>query len=87
MSHDEYIKRKQEIFNSLTVGGTFGTQYVYGIFEAQQAIDKLMLELVASAKPAEYQAESWQQGLEKKAFDDAVRVYEYKLTTIVKGDN
>ena len=47
--------------------------------EAKQAITSLIKELVAGAKPEVPVATSWQQGLEKKAFEDAIRVYEYKL--------
>lgn len=47
--------------------------------EAKQAITSLIKELVAEAKPEIPVATSWQQGIEKKAFEDAIRVYEYKL--------
>lgn len=46
---------------------------------AQAALSAMVDTLIKEAKPAEYQAHSWQSGLEKKAFDDAIRVYEYKL--------
>lgn len=45
----------------------------------KQAITSLIKELVAEAKPEIPVATSWQQGIEKKAFEDAIRVYEYKL--------
>ena len=47
--------------------------------QAKQAITSLIKELVAEAKPEIPVATSWQQGIEKKAFEDAIRVYEYKL--------
>ena len=47
--------------------------------EAKQAITSLNKELVADAKPEIPVATSWQQGIKKKAFEDAIRVYEYKL--------
>ena len=47
--------------------------------EPMQAITSLIKELVADAKPEIPVATSWQEGIEKKAFEDAIRVYEYKL--------
>lgn len=81
MTHEDYIKRRERDC-PFCCDNPCNSKYPCGNCEA---IDELVLALVASAKPAEYQAESWQQGLEKKAFDDAVRVYGYKITTIVKG--
>lgn len=49
------------------------------IAEAKRAITSLIKELVAEAKPEIPVATSWQKGIEKKAFEDAIRVYEYKL--------
>lgn len=53
--------------------------YQFHIRETQAALSAMVDTLIKEAKPAEYQAHSWQSGLEKKAFDNAVRVYEYKL--------
>lgn len=44
---------------------------------------KLLAEVrervVEQAKPDERKATSWQQGIEVSAYEDAVRVYEYKM--------
>lgn len=81
-----YNERLDEIIAQTSAGiGGFGIldngKSYEGISEtkAKQAITSLIKELVAEAKPEIPVATSWQQGLEKKAFEDAIRAYEYKL--------
>ena len=47
--------------------------------KTRQAIASLIKELVAEAKPEALVATSWQQGIEKKAFENAIRVFEQNL--------
>ena len=49
------------------------------IDEMEAYITSLIKELVKEAKPELPVATSWQQGIEKKSLEDAIRVYEYRL--------
>lgn len=51
---------------------------------SKQALTSLTKELVAEAKPKIPVATSWQQGIEKRAFEDAIRVYEHKLLKVLE---
>lgn len=50
--------------------------------ETKEAVDQALAEIeevMNECKPEIPVATSWQEGIEKSAFEDAIRVYQYKL--------
>ncbi len=68
-------------------GGDYAISFDEAIDEIVSLIRTEKLKLLAEvrervieqAKPDERKATSWQQGIEVAAYEDAVRVYEYKM--------
>lgn len=45
---------------------------------------KEISELIDGVKPEVPVADSWQRGIEKSAFEDAIRIYQYKIKELLK---
>ena len=64
------------------------TQADYGYAKlVPEAVDQALKdisELIDGAKPETPIADSWRRGVEKSAFEDAIRVYQYKIKELLK---
>jgi len=71
-----------------------GSELMHRVIKAQksrlnkthQSIIDLICETVEEAKPDNRVANSWQAGIEVKAFEDATRVFQDNLINIVRGN-